>query len=639
MSNLSGVWNCDDGGTYYISHFQNSIRWAGLSGDGQIYNGLWFCNVFSGSVSNNQITGRWADVPRGLTHNAGTLTLAVHTDAAGNVTGLSRTAVTGGFGGSSWTFASAARPPAPEIFHVFDQVMKNQNAWRDHSLLDNLKPAKFLTAVIFGQVLADKEAPHINYRQASGRTYKDFICLDNNDSPPDGDLNFDLQVDEASLPADFWSDGWETSHGVTGDNFRAKLDHGLGRLHCESIMYGRTAECGDDDHFNDPPLLPGWQEGGGNGVLVNGTPIAGDLGLAPRDGSSSLVQAIRGLPIGEATAVRVTGVLALDCGHGIEHDCNEDDASYQNQEIHPVLAVDIINATGRDDLSGVWADTSGLTVYVRQSGSDIWWLAASPALNDSRAAVFQGTLAADHRHISGTLASIPLGTDFQVGGNAPQALSCVVDAGRLQMLASDQSVFLRKLYDRVTISTVIDLNGVWTAGGAPGPVISTAYTSITVDMSAYNRPTAHGSILDSSTIQVTFPDDATYTGKLTLPNMIRWSNGSAWTKEALIQVTPNHVSFGNVAVGDVADRSVHIANVGPVDLVITIAASPAGSAFRWPGRAAMTIPPGGSLNETVDFAPKGIGDASATLVVQSNAAGGPRSVTLQGHGTKGVHPF
>jgi hypothetical protein len=78
--------------------------------------------------------------------------------------------------------------------------------------------------------------------------------------------------------------------------------------------------------------------------------------------------------------------------------------------------------------------------------------------------------------------------------------------------------------------TLVDLNGRWASGGRPGPVISTTSTSLTIDMSAYNRPSAHGSIVDDSTITVTFPDDKTYTGKLQVPNTIRWSNGSAWTK-------------------------------------------------------------------------------------------------------------
>jgi hypothetical protein len=80
------------------------------------------------------------------------------------------------------------------------------------------------------------------------------------------------------------------------------------------------------------------------------------------------------------------------------------------------------------------------------------------------------------------------------------------------------------------INTVIDLNGSWTDGSIRRAVISEDTTSLTIDMSDYDRPTAQGSIVDSSTITVTFPDDATYTGNLQPPHTIRWSNGSAWTK-------------------------------------------------------------------------------------------------------------
>jgi len=81
-----------------------------------------------------------------------------------------------------------------------------------------------------------------------------------------------------------------------------------------------------------------------------------------------------------------------------------------------------------------------------------------------------------------------------------------------------------------TAGTLVDLNGRWASSGVPGPIISVNGSSIIVDMSAYHRPSAHGSIVDSSDITVTFPDDKTYAGKLQLPNMIRWSNNSAWTK-------------------------------------------------------------------------------------------------------------
>jgi len=82
----------------------------------------------------------------------------------------------------------------------------------------------------------------------------------------------------------------------------------------------------------------------------------------------------------------------------------------------------------------------------------------------------------------------------------------------------------------LTIHTVFDLNGPWTAGGPQRPVISAALSSLTVDMSAFHRPPAHGSIVNASTISVTFPDDATFTGTLQAPNRIRWSNGTVWTK-------------------------------------------------------------------------------------------------------------
>ena len=58
--------------------------------------------------------------------------------------------------------------------------------------------------------------------------------------------------------------------------------------------------------------------------------------------------------------------------------------------------------------------------------------------------------------------------------------------------------------------------------------------ALSVDMSAYHRLTAHGTILDSSDITVTFPDDRTYTGALQAPGTIRWSNNSMWTKVATL---------------------------------------------------------------------------------------------------------
>jgi hypothetical protein len=76
-----------------------------------------------------------------------------------------------------------------------------------------------------------------------------------------------------------------------------------------------------------------------------------------------------------------------------------------------------------------------------------------------------------------------------------------------------------------------DLTGAWRgSGGGPAAIISVAGNALTVDMSAFGRPTARGFILDGKTIQVTFPDDRTYTGQIQTASSILWSNNSTWIK-------------------------------------------------------------------------------------------------------------
>ena len=74
------------------------------------------------------------------------------------------------------------------------------------------------------------------------------------------------------------------------------------------------------------------------------------------------------------------------------------------------------------------------------------------------------------------------------------------------------------------------LAGQWYWNGDPGPVIYVEGNSLWVDMSAYGRPVATGTILDESTIEVTFSAGDTYIGKLVTPNRIEWSNGTVWEK-------------------------------------------------------------------------------------------------------------
>lgn len=82
----------------------------------------------------------------------------------------------------------------------------------------------------------------------------------------------------------------------------------------------------------------------------------------------------------------------------------------------------------------------------------------------------------------------------------------------------------------LTTSTVFDLNGTYSDGGSRRMRVTNLNDIITVDMSAIGRPNATGVVLNSDTILITFPDDATLSAKLRAPGTIRWSNGSAWIK-------------------------------------------------------------------------------------------------------------
>jgi len=81
-----------------------------------------------------------------------------------------------------------------------------------------------------------------------------------------------------------------------------------------------------------------------------------------------------------------------------------------------------------------------------------------------------------------------------------------------------------------------DLDGFWDAMGnrppeGPGPTarISVSGKSITINMSQYSRPDAHGSIIDNFTFSVNFPDDPTPAYTATLDRgRISWSNGTIW---------------------------------------------------------------------------------------------------------------
>lgn len=95
-------------------------------------------------------------------------------------------------------------------------------------------------------------------------------------------------------------------------------------------------------------------------------------------------------------------------------------------------------------------------------------------------------------------------------------------------------LILQSWQNLITVAPpAIDLNGHWLVNGTPGPVISVDGIAISIDMSAYDRPTATGAFVDSNDITVTFPDEGALAGKLVPPKTINWSNNTTWIKERI----------------------------------------------------------------------------------------------------------
>jgi hypothetical protein len=95
---LTGVWEANDNGVYYLRETGDDCLWWFGTDVGRS-TGNTFSNVAVGRIDGDLIQLQWADVPYGNLLNGGTLTLQVSAD--GNQ--LTRIAATGGFGGAIWT--------------------------------------------------------------------------------------------------------------------------------------------------------------------------------------------------------------------------------------------------------------------------------------------------------------------------------------------------------------------------------------------------------------------------------------------------------------------------------------------------------------------------------------------------------
>ena len=387
-SSLTGTWVANDGGMYFLRQTGNTLWWLGLSA-GLMHPGLEFCNVLRAAVTRSAVTGEWSDVPRGVTSGRGTLTLR---PAGGDQ--LVRVAESGGFGASIWRRTSTSRWPVIFVYDALTETLKNVvrngDGGEKSTLADNLWPLRDSVSVFASVAQGSEHAKPpvtVSYPRSGAPlrrfTYRDFICLNERSAlgggdQPGGDVTFWFLADVGQIvdaQPDFYA-GVEYQAGYIQGKLAVPIEG-------EIIMFGRSADCGDEHSETSPPLFPGWAESvGGNAVLFNGRPIQvvvpADSGDVPAE-PGFLTELSFGDP------VRVTGALVFDNRHG------DDDPD--KLEIHPVYSVDKITATFSANLSGAWTDDVGNTYYLRhdQADNSVWYAGMSPLARGAYGQAFRGT--------------------------------------------------------------------------------------------------------------------------------------------------------------------------------------------------------------------------------------------------------
>jgi len=211
---LTGVWECDDGGLYYLRLGPDrSVIWAGLHDSG-FHKGLDFTNVFRGwlSADGGALAGDWVDVPRGATANSGTLVAEIWDDAEGFRLVRLDDETTGGFGGRVWR-STGSLLEAQDIADLAGRVQRY-----DGSLGDNSPPCRDFT-VMWGGVWqpTGPTLPPIpdSYCSFVGWIGTAFGWLPGGWGG-DGDFTFNFtplwstDFPNGTDRNDFWSSGWVT---------------------------------------------------------------------------------------------------------------------------------------------------------------------------------------------------------------------------------------------------------------------------------------------------------------------------------------------------------------------------------------------------------------------------------------------
>ena len=100
--------------------------------------------------------------------------------------------------------------------------------------------------------------------------------------------------------------------------------------------------------------------------------------------------------------------------------------------------------------------------------------------------------------------------------------------------------------------------------------------------------------------------------------------------EGVLRLLAHSISFGNVKIGQSKDTTVAITNNGNDTLKITgVEGSSAAFSAKWSLRS---LPPGQSWSDTLTFSPLSIGPVYASILIVSNSATSPDTLTVDGSG-------
>jgi hypothetical protein len=109
-------------------------------------------------------------------------------------------------------------------------------------------------------------------------------------------------------------------------------------------------------------------------------------------------------------------------------------------------------------------------------------------------------------------------------------------------------------------------------------------------------------------------------------------NAAGGSSQPQISVAPASVSFGNVEVNTTTTQTIKLANSGTASLTLS-QAPVSGNGFSVSGLTLpLTLSPAQSTNFSVAFAPAGIGSASGSLSLVSNASNSLLAIPLSGSG-------